>query len=94
MLRFISTTANTNIEEFVFNILRSFIFARIIFHGCKFCHISRGFIFADDEILIILRGLISAVARYVMFMTSETDFAATELIHTKINVAKINLLEI
>ena len=56
MLRFISTTANTNIEEFVFNTLRSFIFARIIFHGCKFCHIWRGFIFADDEILIILGG--------------------------------------
>ena len=71
MLRFISTIANTNIEEFVFNNLRSFIFARIIFHGCKFFHILRGFIFADDEILIILRGLISAVARYVMFMTSD-----------------------
>ena len=78
MLRFISTIANTNIEEFVFNNLRSFIFARIIFHGCKFCHILRGFIFADDEILIILRGLISAVARYVMFMTSDNSGGGTK----------------
>lgn len=94
MSYFISTTANTTVDEFVFNTLRCLIFAMIIFNGCKFCHILREFIFADDEILIILRGLISAVARYVMFMTSETDFAATKLIHTKINVAKINLLEI
>ena len=45
----------------------------IIFNGCKFCHILREFIFADDEILIILCGLISAVVRYVMFMSSDNS---------------------
>ena len=39
------------------------MFADIYFHGCKFCHISRRFIFAGGEILIISRGLIFAVAK-------------------------------
>ena len=55
--------------------LRRLIFARltlawIYFRGCKYCHFSRGFIFADGEDLIISRGLIFAVARNVMFISS------------------------
>ena len=73
MSYFISTTANTTVDEFVFNTLRCLIFAMIIFNGCKFCHILREFIFADDEILIILCGLISAVVRYEMFMSSDNS---------------------
>ena len=36
----------------------------------QFSYILRKFIFADGKILIILRGLIFAVARYVIFMPS------------------------
>ena len=58
------------VEEFILNTLRTLIFAWIIFHVCRFCHILRVFIFVDGEILIILRGFIFAVARYVIFMSS------------------------
>ena len=40
------------------------------FRGCKYYHVSRGFIFVDCEILIILRGLIFAFARYILFISS------------------------
>ena len=42
----------------VVNFLADFFFRR-----CKYYHVSRGFIFVDCEILIILRGLIFAFAR-------------------------------
>ena len=45
-------------------------FAWICFRGCKFRHILRKFSFSDGEILLILRELISVVARYVMFISS------------------------
>ena len=45
-------------------------FCAINFHGCKFCHILRGFLFSDGEVLDILRGLIFAITRSVMFMSN------------------------
>ena len=42
------------------------IFTEINFRRWKFCHISRGFIFANGGILIISRGLTFTVARYLM----------------------------
>ena len=55
--------------------LRALVFAGISFHeinfrGCKFCHILRGFIFVDGEIIMISRGLMFVFAKYVMFMSS------------------------
>ena len=32
-------------------------FCETDFRGCRFCYISRGFIFADGKILVISRGL-------------------------------------
>ena len=44
-------------------------FCETTFRVEKFSHISRGFIFADVEILITLCGLIFAIAKNVMFMS-------------------------
>ena len=48
------------------------IFAWIYFRGCKFRHISRGFIFADREVLITIYNIqrtiyITVNSRYVEF---------------------------
>ena len=51
-------------------VLARLIFAWIYFRECKFSHILRGFIFTVDGIIIISRGLISVVAKYVTFMSS------------------------
>ena len=32
-------------------------FCKTDFRGCRFCNISRGFIFADSKILVTSRGL-------------------------------------
>ena len=45
-------------------------FCEINYHGCKFCYILRGFIFADGKILDMSPGLIFAVTRNVMFMSN------------------------
>ena len=62
LLRICLVNMNKSADLFTFT-LRRLMFADIYFHGCKFCHISRRFIFAGGEILIISRGLIFAVAK-------------------------------
>ena len=51
-------------------IFKKLIFAWIYFCECKFCYISRRFIFGDGAVLIVSRTLIFVVARYAMFMSS------------------------
>ena len=63
--------------------LRRLIFAEINFRRYKFCHVSRGFIFANGGILIISRGLTFTVARYLM-LTSGIITVAKKIIFYKI----------
>ena len=52
---------------------------RIYFRGCKFGHISQAFIFVDREILIMLCGLVFAVAQDGHTLILEKDELIAEL---------------
>ena len=43
----------------------------MFYRGCKFCYISREYKLINGQILIIPCELISAVTRYVMFITAQ-----------------------